>query len=159
LLKVIFTVSPIRHWKDGAVENQRSKAVLLLAIDEIITKIGADFCAYFPAYEIVMDELRDYRFYADDMIHISDFAVNHIWERFQTSLIDTESLLIIPQIQKIIKAVNHKPFNKNTSEFLKFLKQMEEETTLLESKYKYLDLAVEKEYFKTETDKIGKQIK
>jgi hypothetical protein len=159
LLKVIFTVSPIRHWKDGAVENQRSKAVLLLAIDEIISKIGADFCAYFPAYEIVMDELRDYRFYADDMIHISDFAVNHIWERFQTSLIDTESLLIIPQIQKIIKAVNHKPFNKNTSEFLKFLKQMEEETTLLESKYKYLDLAVEKEYFKTETDKIGKQIK
>lgn len=158
-LKVIFTVSPIRHWKDGAVENQRSKAVLLLAIDEIITKMGADFCAYFPAYEIVMDELRDYRFYADDMIHISDFAVNHIWESFQTSLIDAESLLIVPQIQRIVKAANHKPLHKNSGEYLKFLKKMEEETLLLESRYCYLNLSGEKEYFKTEIDKIGKQIK
>ena len=159
LLKIIFTVSPIRHWKDGAVENQRSKSVLLLAIDEIITRMGSDFCAYFPAYEIVMDELRDYRFYADDMIHISDFAVNHIWEKFQTSLFDTESLLIMPQIQKIIKATNHKPLHKNSGEYLKFLKQMQEETLRLESSYSYLDLSSEKEYFKTETDKIGKQIK
>lgn len=158
-LKVIFTVSPIRHWKDGAVENQRSKSVLLLAIDEIIKKSGADFCTYFPAYEIVMDELRDYRFYADDMIHITDFAVNHIWEKFQTSLIDDESQLIIPQIQKIVKAVNHKPLHKNTVEYLRFLKQMEDETLLLESRCSYLNLADEKEYFKTEIDKIGKLIK
>lgn len=158
-LKVIFTVSPIRHWKDGAVENQRSKSVLLLAIDEIIKKSGADFCTYFPAYEIVMDELRDYRFYADDMIHITDFAVNHIWEKFQTSLIDDESQLIIPQIQKIVKAVNHKPLHKNTVEYLRFLKQMEDETLLLESRCRYLNLADEKEYFKTEIDKIGKLIK
>lgn len=158
-VKVIFTVSPIRHWKDGAVENQRSKAVLLLAIDEIIKKSGADFCAYFPAYEIVMDELRDYRYYADDMIHISDFAVNHIWEKFQTSLIDDESQLIIPQIQKIVKAANHKPLHKNTVEYLRFLKQMEEETLLLESRYSYLNLVDEKEYFRTEINKIGKLIK
>lgn len=153
-LKVIFTVSPIRHWKDGAVENQRSKAVLLLAIDEIIKKSGADFCAYFPAYEIVMDELRDYRFYADDMIHISDFAVKHIWEKFQESLIDTESQIIMPRVEKIVKAVNHKPLHKNTGEYLKFLKQMDGETTLIESMYSYLNLACEKEYFKTEIHKI-----
>lgn len=153
-LKVIFTVSPIRHWKDGAVENQRSKAVLLLAIDEIIKKQGADFCAYFPAYELVMDELRDYRFYNDDMIHISDFAVDHIWEKFQTSLVDIESQLIMTQVQKIVKAVNHKPLHKNTGEYLKFLKQMSEQIVLLESKYSYLKLVGEKEYFKTEIDKI-----
>ncbi len=158
-LKVIFTVSPIRHWKDGAVENQRSKAVLLLAIDEIIKRAEADFCAYFPAYEIVMDELRDYRFYADDMIHISDFAVDHIWEKFQTSLIDNESQLITTQVQKVIKAVNHKPLHKNTPEYLNFLKQMAGETSLLESRYNDLNLTFEKEYFKTEMDKIELQMR
>jgi len=156
-LKVIFTVSPIRHWKDGAVENQRSKAVLLLAIDEIIKKRGDDFCAYFPAYEIIMDELRDYRFYNDDMIHISDFAVDHIWEKFQTSLVDVESQSIMTQVQKIVKAANHKPLHKNTVEYLKFLKQMSEQIVQLESKYSYLKLVGEKEYFKTEIDKIELQ--
>lgn len=158
-LKVIFTVSPIRHWKDGAVENQRSKAVLLLAIDEIIKSAGADFCAYFPAYEIVMDELRDYRFYADDMIHISDFAVDHIWEKFQTSLIENESQLITTQVQKIVKAINHKPLHKNTPEYWNFLKHMAGETSLLESRYNDLNLTFEKEYFKTEMDKIELQMR
>lgn len=153
-LKVVFTVSPIRHWKDGAIENQRSKAVLLLAIDEIIKLSGTDFCAYFPAYEIVMDELRDYRFYNDDMIHISDFAVTHIWEKFQDSLIDVESQLVMKQVQKIMKAVNHKPLHGKTAEYLRFLKQMNEETLLLESRYDFLDFADEKEYFKTEIHKI-----
>jgi hypothetical protein len=85
---VIFTVSPIRHWKDGAVENQRSKATLLLAIDKILNEFSHKNCGYFPAYEIVMDELRDYRFYSDDMIHVSDVAINHIWEIFEENLIE-----------------------------------------------------------------------
>jgi len=158
-IKVIFTVSPIRHWKDGSVENQRSKAVLLLAIDELINEFGEDFCAYFPAYEIVMDELRDYRFYADDMIHISDVAVDHIWDKFQKSLIDNESQQIAVQVQKVIKAANHKPLHQNTPEYMRFLQQMTEEINRLENKYKLLNLTIEKEYFKTEKDKIEQRIK
>lgn len=153
-LRILFTVSPIRHWKDGAIENQRSKAVLLLSIDELIHEFGHDFCAYFPAYEIVMDELRDYRFYADDMIHISDVAVDHIWEKFQSVLIDDESQKTAIQVQKVIKAAAHKPLHENTQKYIGFLQQMTDEVIRLETKYEHLDLAVEKEYFIAEKDKI-----
>ena len=77
-LKIVFTVSPVRHWRDGATENQRSKAILHLAVERIVQE-NSGFCSYFPAYELVMDELRDYRFYSPDMIHISDIAVDFIW--------------------------------------------------------------------------------
>jgi hypothetical protein len=158
-LKVVFTVSPIRHWKDGAIENQRSKAVLLLAIDELIHEFGEDFCAYFPAYEIIMDELRDYRFYAEDMIHISEVAVDHIWEKFQSGLIDKESRQIAGQVQKVVNAANHKPIHENTDENIRFLQQMTEEAIRLESKYVHLDLTIEKEYFIAEKNKIEQRIK
>jgi hypothetical protein len=154
-LKVVFTVSPIRHWKDGAIENQRSKAVLLLAIDELINESGDDFCAYFPSYEIVMDELRDYRFYAEDMIHISDVAVEHIWEKFQSAMIDKESQQVAARVQKIVKAAGHKPIHKNTPEYNQFMLQMKNQIAEMESKYKHLNFAAEKTYFKTETDKTG----
>ena len=158
-IKIVFTVSPIRHWNDGAIENQRSKAILLLAIDELIHEFGDDFCAYFPAYEIVMDELRDYRFYDEDMIHISDVAVNHIWDKFQKSLIDNESQQIALQVQKVVKALNHKPLHENAPEYVRFLQQMTEEINRLENKYKLLNLTIEKEYFKTEKDRIELQMK
>jgi hypothetical protein len=157
-LKVVFTVSPIRHWKDGAVENQRSKAILLLAIDELIHEFGDDFCSYFPAYEIVMDELRDYRFYAEDMIHISDVAVDYIWEKFEESLIDKESQEIAAQVRKVVQAAGHKPLHENTAEYCRFLQKMEEEAIRLESKYSYLNLNSEKKYFKTEKDKIEQRM-
>lgn len=157
-LKVIFTVSPIRHRKDGVVENQRSKAVLLLAIDELIREFGDDYCAYFPAYEIVMDELRDYRFYAEDMIHISEVAVNHIWEKFQLALIDKESQQIAAQVKKVVQAANHKPLHEKTPEYKRFVQQMETEIIRLESKYENLNLSAEKEYFKAEIDKIEQRM-
>ena len=92
--KFIFTVSPIRHLKDGAHGNQLSKATLLLAEDELCGMFP-DRCEYFPAYEIMMDELRDYRFYAEDMTHPSDQAVNYIWERFcDFALPDSERPLL-----------------------------------------------------------------
>jgi hypothetical protein len=156
-LKVVFTVSPIRHWKDGAIENQCSKAVLLLAIDKLINEFGDDYCAYFPAYEIVMDELRDYRFYAEDMIHISDVAVEHIWEKFQLALIDKESQQIAVRVQKIVKATSHKPIHKNTTEYNQFLLQMKKQIEDLETKYKHLNFAAEKVYFKTEKTGQTKQ--
>jgi len=87
-LKVIFTVSPIRHKRDGFHVNQISKGILLQAVDEMVAKQSETKCDYFPSYEIMMDELRDYRFYADDMIHPSEKAVEYIWQRFQDAYFD-----------------------------------------------------------------------
>ncbi len=148
-VKVVFTVSPVRHWKDGAIENQRSKAVLLLAIDELIRKSG-DFCTYFPAYEIVMDELRDYRFYAEDMIHLTDFAVSHIWEKFSESLIDGESREISIRVNKIVQAMNHKPLHRKSPEYVKFLEQMVLQVNQLIFDFPEIDLSTELSYFNSE---------
>ena len=146
VLKVVFTISPIRHWKDGAIENQRSKATLALAVDEIV-KLNTKQSAYFPSYEIMMDELRDYRFYAEDMIHISDVAVNHIWERFETALISNESQTISREIKKIKTAVNHRPFNKYTKEYLYFLQKQITDIKRVEQSYPIVNLELEKQLF------------
>jgi hypothetical protein len=152
-LKVVFTVSPIRHWKDGAIENQRSKATLLLAIDEIIKASNVD-CAYFPSYEIVMDELRDYRFYAADMIHISEVAINYIWEKFEAALILDESRKISKEVQKIIAAANHRPFNQFTKEHLSFLQKQLLKLKHLEQKYPFVNLGDEKQKFVNQINEV-----
>lgn len=103
-LRILFTVSPIRHWKDGAHGNQLSKATLLLAIDRLREELQHVY--YFPAYEIVLDELRDYRFYADDMLHMSGFTVDYIWERFLYSFISPEVLGLMNQIGRVNKGVH-----------------------------------------------------
>jgi hypothetical protein len=155
-IKVVFTVSPIRHWKDGAIENQRSKATLLLAIDQLVRGFGQENCNYFPAYEIVMDELRDYRFYEEDMIHLSTSAINHIWEKFQLALIDEKSREISEKVKSIVSAVNHKPFNKFTKEHLQFLEQSLQKANKLEEKFPYLNLTFEKEFFFREIKELKK---
>ncbi len=142
-VKVIFTVSPIRHWKDGAIENQRSKSILLLAADEIINTSKKN-CAYFPSYEIMMDELRDYRFYAEDMIHISDVSVKHIWQKFETALIDKNSRKLAKEIQKLNAAINHRPFNKYTKEHLLFLQKQMSLLEAIEQKHPFVHLEKEK---------------
>jgi len=143
-LHVIFTVSPIRHWKDGAIENQRSKSVLILAAEQIIKDFGEDRCSYFPAYEVVMDELRDYRFYEEDMLHLSVSAINHIWKMFKLALIDSESQNVAEKVQKIIAAINHIPVNIFTEEHLIFLKQTLQKAHKLQEKFQYLNLESEK---------------
>lgn len=145
-IQIVFTVSPIRHWKDGAVENQRSKSILHVAIDEIISR-NSERSSYFPAYELVMDELRDYRFYAPDMLHISDVAVDFIWDKFQQALIDAESRRISGLVQKVVQAARHKPFNKNTPEYKQFVLQIQEQINKLEKEYKNIDFTREKMYF------------
>ncbi len=142
-LKVVFTVSPIRHWKDGAIENQRSKATLLLSIDNIIRGFGEENCNYFPSYEIMMDELRDYRFYDEDMIHLSTSAINHIWGIFQTALIESESRKTSKNVQKIISALNHKPYNMFTQEHLYFLRESLKKAQQLQEQIPYLNLTNE----------------
>lgn len=145
--KVVFTVSPIRHWKDGAIENQRSKATLLLAVDRLIQHFGNERCAYFPSYEIVMDELRDYRFYAEDMLHLTDVAVQHVWGKFEETLIEPESQMLAKEVSKIIHATRHRPLNKKSTEFYHFLSNFFKKITELESKQPFLNLKLEKEYF------------
>ncbi|MDR3251525.1 MAG: GSCFA domain-containing protein [Tannerella sp.] len=120
-LKVIFTVSPIRHFKDGAHQNAVSKAILLLAEQELAERYPGRI-SYFPAYELVTDELRDYRFYAEDMIHPSAVAVKHIWERFCYAYFDLSVRNLMEKAEKINKALAHKPSNPSSSNYKLFLK-------------------------------------
>lgn len=109
-IKILFTVSPIRHWKDGAHENQLSKSVLLLAIEELINKFHQ--VSYFPSYEIVMDELRDYRFYADDMLHISSSGINYIWTKFLETYMTPVTRDLMSRVDKLNKVLLHKPLDE-----------------------------------------------
>lgn len=146
-LKIIFTVSPIRHWKDGAVENQLSKATLLLAIDTLIKGNGNQFCSYFPSYELVMDELRDYRFYAEDMLHISPVAVDYIFDRFCKVMITNESMGVSKKVMKVRKAFEHRPVNPTTAEFKEFVQQNLLQISQLTNQFPNLDFTEERNYF------------
>jgi hypothetical protein len=149
-LKVIFTVSPIRHWKDGAVENQVSKATLLLAIDRLLNGFHGLNIGYFPSYELMMDELRDYRFYAEDMLHLSPVAIDYIFERFSKVLISNDSLKVASEVLKIRKAVLHRPVNPASAEYKRFLSFNLEEINKLTISFPYLNFAKEKSYFAKE---------
>jgi hypothetical protein len=116
---IIFTVSPIRHFKDGAVENQRSKSTLLLAMDYICKKF--DNALYFPSYEIMMDDLRDYRFYAEDMIHPSTVAVDYIWKSFAECFFEGDTKILISKINDLNRASLHRPFNPNSHAYKSFI--------------------------------------
>ena len=153
-LKVIFTVSPIRHWKDGAVENQLSKATLLLAIDQLIRGFGNQVCAYFPSYEIVMDELRDYRFYAEDMLHLSPVATDYIFERFSKVIISRESKEISKKILKLKKSMDHRPVNPGTNEYLDFINSNLNEIEQLFADFPSLDFTRERTYFELELTRL-----
>lgn len=149
-LKVIFTVSPIRHWKDGAVENQVSKATLLLSIDRLTSGFGKRQCGYFPSYELMMDELRDYRFYAEDMLHLSPVATDYIFDRFEKVILTKESITVSKSVLKIRKAFEHRPVNPKTNEFKKFIQQNLMRCHQLKTQFPYLDLSAELEYFERE---------
>lgn len=142
-MNVLFTVSPIRHWKDGAHENQLSKATLLLAVDELKRKfVGRT--DYFPSYEIMMDELRDYRFYADDMIHPSPLAVNYIWEKFCENYITPQSKEVMKEIEEIRKAVAHRPFRQESEAYRQFMFQTLLKIDGIREKFPYFDFTEEK---------------
>lgn len=146
-LKILFTVSPIRHWKDGAHGNQLSKATLQLAID-VLQKEFPERTAYFPAYEIMMDELREYRFYADDMLHPSPAAVEYIWERFTDNMFSTDSLAILKEWKDIQKAINHKPFQPESEAYKRFISQTLLKIERLNEKFPFFDMTNEVERIK-----------
>jgi hypothetical protein len=135
-LKLLFSVSPIRHWKDGAHENNISKSTLLLAIDELQKKFGQ--VHYFPAYEIQMDELRDYRFYASDMLHPSDVAVDYIWQRFSETYFDEATTRMKKEFEQLLGDLSHRPLFPESDEFLKFQQYIHKQKTELEKKYPFL---------------------
>jgi hypothetical protein len=118
-LKVIFTVSPVRHWKDGAEENTLSKSILNVAIHQL-TRSKAVY--YFPAYEMVIDDLRDYRFYKEDMLHPNNVAVDYVWNGFGDAFFSDETLTLNKIICTIDAAIKHRPFNSLANEYQSFLK-------------------------------------
>ena len=133
-LKIIHTVSPVRHWKDGAHGNQLSKASLLLAGDALQQEFSGQFF-YFPSYEIVMDELRDYRFYADDMLHMSEQTTRYIWERFQGALIEDGAREIIGEVEALRKMQEHRPLNEEGDAEQRRRAEMEEKLEAARLKY------------------------
>lgn len=121
-IKIVFTVSPVRHWKDGAQGNQLSKSILFLAIHKLISRDKN--LTYFPSYELLMDDLRDYRFYNDDLLHPSPAAVEYIWDYFKSSYFDEDTLKLYSEIQKIISGAEHRLSGNNKLEKEVFKKNM-----------------------------------
>ncbi len=135
-LKLIFSVSPIRHFKDGAHENNISKSTLILAIEALQKQFPQ--LDYFPAYEIMMDELRDYRYYASDMLHPSEVAVDYIWKRFSETYFDAETLQIKKELEQLARDLEHRPLHNKSEDFLIFQAKLEKRKVELKSKYSFL---------------------
>jgi len=122
-LRILFTVSPIRHWKDGAHENQLSKSILLLSVEELLRNYP--HCSYFPAYELVLDDLRDYRFYTEDMLHPSSQAIDYVWGKFAEAWFDGETLKKAREFEKLHQSLNHAPFQPESEAYRQFRENAE----------------------------------
>lgn len=138
-LHIIFTVSPIRHIADGLDQNSLSKARLRVAVSEIIEEFGARDVEYFPAYEIMLDDLRDYRFYAADMIHPSDVAIEYIWQAFQATYFDDRSAQAVARCERVGKRLQHRPINPSREAHDRFNTDTRAVVRNLLRQYPYLD--------------------
>ena len=134
---ITFTVSPVRHLKDGFIENQQSKANLIIGIHNTINQQPST-TNYFPSYEIMMDELRDYRFYAEDLLHPNATAIAYIWERFVSGSVAVESIPIMDEVDQIQKALAHRAFNPNSESHQKFLSNLNERMSNIKKQYPFL---------------------
>lgn len=144
-LKVVLTVSPVRYLREGIVENARSKANLLLATEQLCHAFTQ--AHYFPAYELLMDDLRDYRFYAEDLAHPNPQATDYIWSYFKNAFFDAATQIQIQELEKLNQAVQHRPLHPDTVTHQTFLHQQLEYITRLENKYPTLDFSAEKSIF------------
>ena len=134
-VQVLFTVSPVRHTKDGMVENNLSKAKLIAAIHEILPQF--ENCHYLPVYEILMDDLRDYRFYKEDLIHPSRQAVQYIWEKFGSAYFSDETVDFVEENFKIAKALEHKSADEKSPKHQEFLSTIEKRIEAQQTKVKH----------------------
>lgn len=137
-VRVVLTVSPIRYAKYGFHGSQLSKAVLLLAADKVVRE--HDMVEYFPAYEIVNDELRDYRFYREDMLHPSDQAVEYIWQRFGDTYFSEHTLSFLEEWRPVKAALSHRPFNADSEEHKEFLRKTMAKADALKAKYEGFEM-------------------
>lgn len=133
---IIFTVSPVRYLKYGSFQNQLSKATLLLAIEKVLNEKQNIF--YFPAYEIFIDELRDYRFYDNDLIHPSSLGIQHIWERFKQTFFTDETLQWMKKIEQIQQAIHHRPMFKESKSYSLFRENIEREINNIRTQFPFI---------------------
>lgn len=140
-LKLIYTVSPVKHLRDGVIENSLSKAILIQAVHQIIR--ANNNCYYFPAYELVTDDLRDYRFYKQDMAHPNEQAIAYVWQKFTETYFTTETQLLNKQLQEINTAKQHKPLQPNSKEFLEFKSNYTQKAKELMEKFDWLKINLE----------------
>lgn len=131
--RVVFTVSPVRHLKETLHGNQISKATLLLAVNQLVQEFNN--AEYFPAYEIVTDELRDYRYYAEDMVHPSTTAIDYIWERFLEWGLDPEAEYVMKKVMKIKAGLSHRPFRSDGDEYRRFRAKLDEDIVAITIQY------------------------
>ncbi len=132
-IEIIFTVSPVRHLKDGFTENSLSKAHLISAIHQVIGP--RNHTHYFPSFEIMMDDLRDYRFYKSDMIHPNETAIEYIWNQFKNTWVSDNSFELMDKIDTIQKGLTHRPFNKESEQHQLFLKNLQLKIEALKSQH------------------------
>ncbi len=140
-LEIIVTVSPVRHLRDGLSENQRSKATLLLSLDEIDKRLP--YVQYFPAYELLLDDLRDYRFYAEDLAHPNQLATDYIWRYFEGAFFDDKTKLLCERIEQVLIALAHRPFHPQTVEHKNFIRKQREVLQQLSVEFPALDFGKE----------------
>ena len=144
-IRILFTISPVRHLREGMVENNRSKAVLIQTVHHLVDKF--DRLYYFPAYELVIDDLRDYRFYAEDLVHPNYHATQYVWEKFAGACIEEEARALLEEIHSINLAFQHKPFNPGSGQHRKFLQSYLSKTVTMQEKHPYMDFRGEIDYF------------
>lgn len=147
-LQVLLSVSPVRHLRDGLINNQRGKAILLLAAEALTQKL--DFVHYFPAYELVLDDLRDYRFYEQDLTHPNDLAVQYVWEFFRQHCFSANAQWVFREIEPVLKAAQHRPFHTHTAAHQQFCAQQLTRIDDLEKKYQFLDLSGQRSVFEAQ---------
>lgn len=144
-LQIVFTISPVRHWKDGAHGNQVSKSVLFLAVEKLLEHPSGP--TYFPAYELVMDDLRDYRFYEDDMLHLSAMAVDYIWDAFSQCYFDDATISLWQEVSKISRAVSHRIRTDSREKIKRFAETIISRIEDVNGRNPHIDLEKEKQYF------------
>ena len=144
-IKILFTISPVRHLREGFIENNRSKANLINAVHQLIADHQNIF--YFPAYELIIDDLRDYRFFAEDMVHPNHQATSYVWEKFQQTCIEESDLGLIKEMHQLDLAKNHKAFNPDSNQHKLFLKKCAEKAQALMLSHTHLDLQEEITFF------------
>lgn len=145
-IKILLTVSPVRHIKDGIIENNRSKAQLISMVHDTCDEYSQ--CYYLPSYELLLDDLRDYRFYNDDLVHPSSQAIDYIWSKVSEHVLDKNEEVTRKEIFKILSASNHRPVNPDAEQYQDFCKKQIENIGKISSIYPNMDFEKELRYFK-----------